>query len=327
MSAWVEEGTKFGMTELSIKQANTTAFKTFSNSHEELGNVLKIVSVGLSLTIEEIQSGTPAKSLWSRVGALSEDWGTVPIFTREIAETAYAEVANLGLARSFSAFDRYLADIGGELDSFDHYHSSGSVALKSITDDDSVGLDNPGMALERFCERQSFSRSNVEFAAPVFDYYRAARNCIIHRSGVASRELETKVVSASLSESLANWEELTDEHGPLKLKSFEEGETIKLDYFDAILCSSILRRLALDIDAQAVRRIGIEGLTLLAAKRCMKRWQISTTNLEHSTAPKAIASYLSRVNRVVGVGWKTVEPQLNRLGILKECNRVFEAKN
>ncbi|MCK0101974.1 hypothetical protein [Pseudohalocynthiibacter sp. F2068] len=314
------------MTVLSIERANTTAFKTFSNSHEELGNVLKIVSVGLSLTIEEIQNGTPAKSLWSRVGALSEHWGTVPIFTQEIAETAYAEVANLGLARSFSAFDRYLSDIGAELDSIDHYHSSQPVALKSGPDDDSGGLDNPGMAFERFCERQNFSRLNVEFVAPVFDYYRAARNCIIHRSGVASRELETKVISASLSESLANWEELTNEHGPLKLKSFEEGEPIRLDYFDAILCSSILRRLALDIDAQVIRRMGIEGLTLLAAKRYMKRCQIGATNLEHSTAPKAIASYLSRVNRVVGVGWKTVEPQLNRLGILKDLNRAFEGK-
>lgn len=308
------------MTVLSIEKANTTSFKTFSNSHEELGNVLKIVSVGLSLTIEEIQSGTPANSLWSRVGALSEHWGTVPILTQEIAQTAYAEVANLGLARSFSAFDRYLIDIGAELDSFNCYRSPESEVLKSRPDDDSIGL-------EKFCERQNFSASNVEFVAPIFDYYRAARNCIIHRSGVASRELQTKVVSASLSESLVNWEELTGEHGPLKLKSFEEGEMIRFDYFDAILCSSILRRLALNIDAQAVKRMGIEGLTLLAAKRCMKRWKIGATNLEHSTAPKAIASYLSRVNRVIGFGWKTVEPQLNRLGILKDCNRAFKGKH
>jgi hypothetical protein len=44
------------MSELSIAKANSTAFKTFSNTHEDLGNALKVVSVGLSLTTEEIHA-------------------------------------------------------------------------------------------------------------------------------------------------------------------------------------------------------------------------------------------------------------------------------
>ncbi|WP_299969216.1 hypothetical protein [uncultured Roseobacter sp.] len=314
------------MSEPSIAQANTTAFKTFSNTHEEFGNALKVVSVGLSLVTEEIQAGTSPEALWSRVGLLTEKWGTVPLLSGTITETAYFEIANLGLARSFSAFDRFLVDADAELTSLES-HSFLSPSQFSTQETSGIEtVDEPGLSLERFYVRRGFDRSRVAFVAPVFDYYRSARNCIIHRSGVASSEMESLAKSSRLAEALHSWVEHTSEHGPLKLKEFEEGEIIKFDYFDAILCSSILRRLALDINEQAVPLMGIKGLTFLAAKHCMSLWNAGTYASEHLTASKAIASHLSQVNRVVGVGWKAVEPQLNRLGILGDCNRSFERR-
>ncbi|MDG4647271.1 hypothetical protein P6F26_02340 [Roseibacterium sp. SDUM158017] len=311
------------MSELNIAKANSTAFKTFSNTHEELGNALKVVSVGLSLTTKEIQAGTSSAALWSQVGLLAEQWGTKPMFSDTIIETAYSEVANLGLARSFSAFDRFLTDVEAELSSLE-YHNLLSPSQVSTQVGSAVGtVDETGLNFERFYLRHGFDTSREDFVVPVFDYYRSARNCIIHRSGVASSELESMANSTRLADALQSWVKRTHEHGPLKLKTFKEGDVIKFDYFDAILCFSVLRRLALDIDRQTVPRAGITGLTFLAAKHCMKRWKSGTDEIEHSTAPKAIASYLSRVNRVVGCGWRIVEPQLNRLGILEDCNQAF----
>lgn len=311
----------------SITKANSTAFKTFGNTHEDIGNALKVISVGLSLTTKEIKGGTSSAALWSEVGLLAEQWGTKPTFSDTVIKNAYSEIANLGLARSFSAFDRFLTDMEAELTSLEH-HNLLTPSQVSIQADSEVGtVDETGLTFERFYLRRGFDKSRVDFVTPVFDYYRSARNCIIHRSGVASSEFESLANSTRLADSLKNWVERTHEHGPLKLKAFKEGEEIRFDYFDAILCFSVLRLLALDADRQAVPQLGITGLTFLAAKHCIRQWKSGANKLEHSTAPKAIASYLARVNRVSGCGWRIVEPQLNRLGILKDCNQAFFSRH
>lgn len=242
-------------TAVNINKANTTTFKTYSNTHEELGNVLKVVSIGLVLVDEATTNGTSAEELWSKLHGLGRGWGTKPLITAAVTSSAYSEIANLGLARSFSAFDAFLVGSAAELDSYRNYDLADPQTINTPdTDDDS--LEKAGRALERFYRDRGFEMSAIDFLIPVFDYYKSARNCIVHRSGIASKELCRIEASEELAESVANWIKLTGEHGQLKLKRFNDGAQIRFDYFDAILSSSVLRLLALDLNSQIIARIG-----------------------------------------------------------------------
>lgn len=310
------------MKTVNFSKANTSTFKRYSDTHEELGNLLKVVSIGLGLIDEANANKIPVQELWSKLEGRGRSWGTKPTITSEITTSAYYEIANLGLARSFSAFDAFLIGSAAELDSYSTYDvmemPSGT---NPNTDDD--GLEKAGMAFKRFYRDRGFKTSDINFLIPVFDYYTAARNCIIHRSGIASRELNKCVVSHELAHTVENWISLTGEHGPLRLKSFNQGDRVKFDYFDAILSSSVLRLLALNLNSQIVARVGVEGLTVLAAKYFIKQWRAEPPITIQNTATKVIPSHLSSVNRVEGVNWRFVEPLLNQLGMLQACVKAF----
>lgn len=314
------------MADTSLAQANTNSLRNFIRSHEAFGNLSKVASVGLAILKDEIANGAPANVLWKRVESISELWGTEPQFTEEIAQNAYTEIACLGIAKSFSSFDKYLVDIDAELLSV---HSlSGSEAevqlqrLESIDDD----LDSPRASVEMIYERQGFDTSAIAFCLPVFAYYQSVRNCIVHRDGLASKAFCRKARSKDLEATLADWVETTGEYGPLRLKTFEQDEAISLDYFDNILCYSVLRRLAQNIDKQAVSRMGIDGLTFRAVRYLKARWQSVEAKEQHTTATKSVASHLAQINRVVGSDWRAVEPHLKRLGLLRDCRQAFNSR-
>ncbi|MFL0357604.1 hypothetical protein ACI5KX_14155 [Erythrobacter sp. GH1-10] len=312
------------MADLNLSLANTNSLRHFIRSHEAFGNLSKVASVGLAILKDEIGNGTPASVLWNRVASISEKWGTEPQFTEDIAHNAYAEIASLGIAKSFSSFDKYLVDVDAELLSAASLIDSRSDVrlppLENIDDD----LDSPRASVEMIYERQGFDTSAIAFSLPVFDYYQSVRNCIVHRDGLASKALCRKARSKDLEATLEAWVEITGEHGALKLKTFEQDEAISLDYFDNILCYSVLRRLAQDTDKQAVDRMGIDGLTYRAVRYLNAKWQSGQAEEQHTTATKSVASHLAQVNRVMGNDWRAIEPRLKRLGLLRDCRQAFD---
>lgn len=314
------------MADSSLSRANTNSLRNFIRSHEEFGNLSKVASVGLAILKDEIASGTRASVLWSRVASISEKWGTEPQFTEDIAHKAYSEIASLGIAKSFSSFDKYLIDVDAELLSAasltDLESRVDQQPIENINDD----LDSPRASLELIYDRQGFNNSAIAFSLPVFDYYQSVRNCIVHRDGLASKALCRKASSKNLKATMGSWVKLTGEHGPLKLKTFEEDEVIALDYFDNILCYSVLRRLAKNIDKQAVDRMGIDGLTYRAVRYLKAKWQSGEVVEQHTTATKSVASHLAQVNRIVGDDWRAIEPRLKKLGLLRDCRQAFDSR-
>lgn len=314
------------MTDPNLAKANTNSLKSFIHSHEDFANLSKVGGVGLAILKDEITNGAPSSSLWPRINSISEPWGTEPQFSEVIVERAYTEFANLGIAKSFSSFDKYLVDIDGELVSFSSFGNHGSSVPMEPLENEGDDLDSPRVSLAKIYERHSFDPLGIDFCLPVFSYYQSARNCIVHRDGLASRALAKSATAEALGATLTDWVKLTGEYGPLKLKLFEQDDAISLDYFDSILCYSVLRRLAQDIDKQAINRMGIDGLTFRAVRHMQTKWRSDEAEEIHSTATKSVASHLARFNRVIGSNWRSVEPRLKRMGLLDGCRKAFATR-
>jgi len=302
------------------KVHNSNSLKEFSNLHEELGIVLKTMTVGLVLCEEALSRGETSKQLWKKLDAKNMRWGTMPQISQPGISAGKIQVGNLGAVQGFSAFDTYMDSIRGELESYNHKFKHEEPDERDLDDD----RDNSNQSLSKLYKWSGFDNSAISFVLPVYYYFQSARNCIVHRCGLASKNLQKLCESDELERSLENWKLNTGEHGDLRIKKFKKEEKIEFDYSDAILTSSTLRLIALDIDRQAVGEFRRDGLVYLAAKKMLKdcnRGEFITSN---KTASDSIAYHVGHVNRVLGFKGRDAASLLKRLDLLADCNLAYD---
>lgn len=182
----------------------------------------------------------------------TRNWKNVPDLTARSARF----LAQMGLVHVMSAFEEFLGDIKTEHDRF----AIASGNLPEQPDDE----DADEQTINRLCGSLGWSPRPIAPIAPLFEYFTIARNCIVHRSGRASRALVRISGDALFLEAAANW---TGESGR-PLPAFPQIELNREITFlprHAVLASIVCNRLAHHFDRRLVDYLGEIGAIYMAA--------------------------------------------------------------
>jgi hypothetical protein len=164
-----------------------------------------------------------------------------------------------------------------------------------------------------------------EFAQwrPVLRYFRSARNCIAHRSGIASPNFVDASSAPELANALATWPKRGGGNPPAP-PQFELGQRISFLPRHAILALDASYRAADYLNRQFVKNVGTDGLSYLAAHHSLLHGRVTT--IRYRSAQSVVADALANRYHVRGVTAPGVIPVLKGLGVWKNCLKAFDRR-
>lgn len=251
---------------MDLTGANTESMLRYHRFHERLNRSIKMQVIGLGFLADEIDAGTPAAAIAQRATARQGLWGGMPDWNgaRDDVEFAVRDVGQAGVARAFGALDLFMEQLQGELTSWRHFIGE---ADPTKIEEENEDEDNVEDKVNNFYERLEANRSRVEHIWPVYRYFRFARNCIVHREGVASRALVEAATDSSLTRALARWTAATGDLSVPELIDVEVGRQLDFTHRQALHASSVLRLIALDLGRFVISMLGERGFVYLVARR------------------------------------------------------------
>ncbi len=274
--------------------------------------------LGLGLLADEIDRETPPSELkaklYRRKGWL---WGGMPDWSNPsgIVVQARRDIGQAGVVRAFSAFDLFMDEIAADLTRWTNFSKQKPTSTEYEDDE-------PDRAA-RFYIRIGGTPAAVRFLWPVYRYFRLARDCIVHRDGVATKALEEIYRESALNAALADWIKRTGEMTVPEIIPVEAGRLIDLNHRQAISASSVLRLIALDINNQVLKILGVPGLVFLATRKIFFDDDPVVDLTAHSSMLNALNAVLSGRYRVRSFEDGGTARVLRELNLTKDCSARF----
>ncbi len=309
---------------MDLSSANTEALLRFHRFHERLNRSIKMQTIGLGLLADEIDAGTPEKAikhkLYERPGWL---WGGMPswLHPKDEVEAALRDIGQNGTIRAFSAFDLFLDDIQAELTSWRDF--SGELKMRAEVSDATTNVDSDADKVDRFYQRLGATRKRISHLYAVYRYFRNARNCIVHREGIASRALAESCAASDLAPTLECWEDQTGDLAAPLLVPVEEGKQIGFTHRQAIAASSTLRMIAIDLSQLAIQQLGERGFVYRAARRAFFECPPLPETLEMTSMVATFDEVMNNRYRVRAYESDEALGILRELGLTKKCSARF----
>jgi hypothetical protein len=163
-------------------------------------------------------------------------------------------ITELGLVRAASAFEDYLTGAKAELDR----------AASATT----TGAGDEEGALARLIRLLGIDVAAMADLSQMVRFFDVARNCVVHRSGRASKQLAEIALSASFAATLRRWPRRTGKW-QIGVPDVREGAPVEWRPRHAIMASDVYFRCALEIDRAVVQRLGEIGIVNMAAYWCL----------------------------------------------------------
>lgn len=247
---------------MNVNGANTEPYYRFLRAHEDLGSNIKLVYGALHAISQDekpITSGRDTNLILLPTGG--EPWGKntrwrsvktrIPKLRKLISE--------MGLVLAASAFEDFLTNVHSE-----HARFSDFAQIQRSAEPASVEEGEDREQLRTLFSALQWDITRIEYLLPLYDYFIITRNCVVHRSGRATRALVEKAESDVLAECVKKWPSRPGRTIP-QLPQVQEGREISLLPRHVILFSEVCQRIALDIDGRLLKFLGVEGLVYLAA--------------------------------------------------------------
>lgn len=264
---------------MDVSRACTEALFAFLRFHEGFNRSTKMAAVGLCLIDDALARGMTYEDFARTTYATDALWGGMPVWTDppDLLREARADLGQAGLVRAFSAFDKFMDDLSADLDRWAAFqkrdaHEPADVDMSIERAEVTVALgggdDFEDRAL-RFYDRMGWSTEALAFLLPVYRYYRLARDCIAHRGGIVSPALAAASEKRQWADSIDTWNTHTDDWTPPQLVELQAGDRTPLVHRDAILASSLLVRIAQDMNRHGLEMLGERGVLYLTARRTL----------------------------------------------------------
>jgi hypothetical protein len=241
-----------------------------------------------------------------------------------LIDEARGDIGRSGVLRAFSAFDLFLTRIEADLSGWNARSQSLSLEEEGDVQIDENEDNEDADRLSRFYRRIGESRAAIEFAWPIYRYFRLARDCIVHRQAIVSHALEELQNSSDLKTAIENWPAgVGGERLSVPTQSFEI--TLPFTHKEAIIASTVLRLIGKHINALAVNRLGINGVVYLAARRALLDRTLQIHDRNTGSALALVNWVLSDRYRVIDVNPSETRAILRELGIWEQCLRTYES--
>lgn len=190
----------------------------------------------------------------------NEPWGSDTKW-RNLEETAKSTaifLAEMSIVRATAAWEHYLIGATAELSRA----SASGISEAAPSDTDRVaGSEIPFI---RFADQINIERSKITKLIRMENFFTTARNCIVHRSNYASKNLEEQYNDAEFRGILEEWPKRTGKW-KLSLPLIETGKLVDWRPRHAIMASYVYYRCAVVLDKALLAILGPAGLTRMAA--------------------------------------------------------------
>jgi hypothetical protein len=295
-----------------IDNANTEALLRYHRFHERLNKSIKVQIIGLRLLADAIEDGRPFRQIKDSLSKNNEFIGSMPDWTNpmDLVRSARLDIGRAGMDEITAAVNRW-RDFR-ELVPTSHKSSKRKAA-------DTGDVDR----LEKVYHALGAKLQDIEFLRPVYKYFRLARDCIVHRDGLASAALADQSVSSDVDTAVARWVKETGEQRPPDILRLLKGENIEFSSLHAVSSSSILRLIALDLNRQVVQHVGKSGLVYLSAYEAFFAPEPLLDELTGRTMLRALNNLLSNRYRAKRVTEVDTAGMLRKMGLTKRCSKAF----
>ncbi|WP_322418906.1 hypothetical protein [Mesorhizobium huakuii] len=312
--------------EVDFTGANTEASLRFHRFHESLNRSLKVQAIGLGILADAVESGRSEKdikaALYKRPGWL---WGGMPDWRTPLSviEDVRGDLGRSGLVRVFSAYDVFASDLTADVDRWRSFTNT-TVLSDDVpeleSDYDEEGHVDRAARLFRYLSGNAAGLHEW----PLYQYFRIARNCIVHRGGIASTAFADAYPSDAITNALKGWRERTGERTVPELVSAQKGQRLEFSHRQALSASSVLRLMVLHINAKFVKKLGRRGMVYLASRHALFT-SPPVLSQDFDTVFAAIGFLLDKRYRVRNFERHAVQRALRDLGITRQCREQFSA--
>lgn len=250
---------------------------------------------------------------------LGEPWGERTLWkdvTKYVPATKRF-LAQIGIVRVFSAFEDLLVGVKAEHDRW-IYASNVGVHVRHSQE------EVQEIALLDLYHQLGWTTSDVDPVMPVLDYLVQIRNCIVHRSGRASKALEALASSKNLQECLESWHGSNGKHVP-PLPSIAYGKEMPLLPRHSVFAVEVCYRIALNLNERLRDLLGEEGFVYMAVHHALLSEDRIATGARKSPHALIHALLFSRYRVEDASDGETIRV-LKRIGKWNQCRMVFSRR-
>ena len=184
-------------------------------------------------------------------------------------------ISEIGLVRAASAFEDYLIGATAELDRWEGRaralgRATPADAQKATLDlgegqgEQVDDTEESVRSLRRVAERLGVDLAKFAADVTMVKFFNVARNCVVHRSGRASRGFAEMKASDDLADALRTWPRRIG-NWTIGVPDVKEGHVVAWQPRHAILASAVYYRFSQAVDAAVVSALGEDGVVTMAA--------------------------------------------------------------
>lgn len=301
---------------MDIAEANSEPFYRFHRFNEELNRTMRITVAGLAFVKQEASRNRTAGSR-IQLPTDGEPWGK-NVWNDPTPGVIPAKkfVSQMGVVRIVTALEDLCVGLKAE---HDRYAQAKGALVKS---DHHSQIDDEGISPPKLYAELSWNKGILQTVGPLYEYFSKVRNCVVHRSGRASKELNKYAGSSQLAQCVNTWQGPRQKRLP-SLPTVSIGNDLPLLPRHAILASEICRRIAVDANKQLIDYLGMEGVAYMAAYHSLFSDSPMLTNARNS-AQALLNTILTNRYRVKLEYREEAVQALGRLGKWKPYLRKFE---
>jgi hypothetical protein len=267
---------------VNISQANTEPFHRFHRFNEELNRSIK-VSIGGLTYVEQNVAAARNQGVSFTLPNAGEPWGSKPWNTADKAVVpSKMFIAQMGVVRHITSLEDFCLGVKAE---YDRHCGVEGLPVPGLLAD----MDEEGFPPSKLYELLKWDKDVLEGVGPLYDYFSLARNCIVHRSGRASRALKLQAGSLELATCIEHWHGRKIRRVPT-LPVVQDNDELLLLPRHAVLAGEVGRRIAVDANEKLREFLGLSGLLYMAAYHSMFSEQPVRTPARRF--PYAILNYI-----------------------------------
>lgn len=240
---------------IDITASRLQPFQAFHSFHERINVHIKVAHSANLLLVRHAGVPNSQNELADLITSCHPSWNAPPVrnLSIDLQRTQDAGVSAFAVVSIFSAFDDFLIGTEAELSrASGNLQAIKPVRVELVSDGDEEKVDR----VFRLYASMGWDSREIDGLQPLLRYFRLCRNCIAHRDGRASKSLAAQSKDDSLRIALAILQD-GEERG---IMTFNSNEAIHVSPILAIMCSHILRLIAIDANARLVEALGLDGV-------------------------------------------------------------------
>ncbi|MCB8747819.1 hypothetical protein LHU53_12985 [Rhodoferax sp. U2-2l] len=251
---------------IDISGARLQPFQAFHSFHERINVHIKVAHAANVLLVRHVGEPNNQDQLAELITSCHPSWNAPPVrnLSIDLQRAQDASVSAFAVVSVFSAFDDFLISTEAEIS-----RVVGNQRTADPTSDESDASEDDEEKIDRVFRLYAFmswSDTGITELQPLLRYFRICRNCIAHRNGRASKALATQSADPRLAIALAALQD-GRERGVM---TFKVNEAIHVAPTLAIMCSHILRLIAIDANNRLVETLGLDGILKSVAHHAVR---------------------------------------------------------